>query len=395
MYIRSCPHMKQAWFLAVVAFAQLFAMPNPSAAGEATPTATVRQSFRFDTEERHLLVPVGIEDQEYQFVVDTGCTGNIFDVSLRSHVGGQVDTTIMTIISDRIQVKRFKAPSHARVGSLPFSNGAVLCEDFTSIREHTGEDIHGILGLDFLKDWTVAIDFDNGRLDFLSPGTEPTSEWGERMAFAYTENGTPYFPARVGKDGPVFFLALDTGSPTTADLEEWEFSRLVELGHLRFSGRRMAGDLQNVFFSRVGRASQFRIGSFVHENLRLESRRHQNAIGLDYLRRFRVTIDFPRKGLYLAKSRRFAEVDRGSMCGASFLFKPDKVVVDFVDEKSPAYAGGVRAKDVLLALCGKPVSALKPPTINHLLRTEGKTITMALERNGKKIEATFVLKEYD
>ena len=56
---------------------------------------------------------------------------------------------------------------------------------------------------------------------------------------------------------------------------------------------------------------------------------------------------------------------------------------------------GVRAKDVLVGLSGRPVSELKPSAIHRLLSTEGKSVTMTLLRDGKKVVATFTLKEYD
>jgi C-terminal processing protease CtpA/Prc len=83
------------------------------------------------------------------------------------------------------------------------------------------------------------------------------------------------------------------------------------------------------------------------------------------------------------------------MCGVFFLFQQDKIVVDSVDEKSPAYLAGVRTKDVLVRICGKQPSELKPSAIRRLLSTEGKTVTMTLRRGNREFEVKFTLKEYD
>ncbi len=341
-----------------------------------------------------MFLPVRLGAQTYQFVVDTGATLNVFDSSLRSQLGTQVDTVTIHATQDTIEMKRY-LPPRARIGSLQLSEGAVLCRDLISFREGTGCDVYGILGMDFLKKWIVTIDFDEGRLDFLSAKTKPIPEWGESIQFAYAMFDLRYIPATVGKKGSRCHFMVDTGCVHTGSLKDMHFTRFVESGKFRVTGQKRHGSITGIHLVQVGRLSQLRVGGVQHKNLRLSRRASKSALGLGYLRRFRVTIDFPGDHLYLKKGKRFSEPEHGSMCGTYFLFKQDRIVVDFVDENSPAYAAGVRAKDVLVALSGKPVSQLKPPAIDRLLSTKGKRITMALLRDGKEVEATFTLREYD
>jgi S1-C subfamily serine protease len=121
----------------------------------------------------------------------------------------------------------------------------------------------------------------------------------------------------------------------------------------------------------------------------------ENRLGLGYLRRYRVTIDFPHQRLLLAQGNQFADSDRDPICGLSFLFKPNRLEVMAVDEKGPARAAGILAKDVIVALDGKPVSKWKSSEIRELLASEGKTVQMTVERDGKRTEVSFTLREYD
>lgn len=369
--------------------------PRPALSGDTASTG-VRQSFKFDPDERHILIPVHIGSKEYLFAVDTGATWTVFDSSLRSHLGEQVDRAVRAETGNaEFEAKSFRAPTDVKVGSLPFSDGDIVCENLALLREHTGSPIYGFLGMDFLNDWIVSIDFDEGQLDFVAPGVPLKTTWGDRVECAFRSAGIPWYPATLAKKPTPSFFLLDTGFPDTGALQETVFSELAKSGELRISGQRKVGGIIDEGVMPLGRISRLGFGTFEHKNLLLETCKNKNIIGLGYLRRFRVTIDFPREKLYLAKGKRFSEPDHGPMCGAYFLFKQDKIVVDYVDEKSPAHAAGVRAKDVLLQICGKQPAQLRPSAIRRLLSTEGKTITMTLRRANKDLEVKFTLKEYN
>jgi C-terminal processing protease CtpA/Prc len=121
----------------------------------------------------------------------------------------------------------------------------------------------------------------------------------------------------------------------------------------------------------------------------------QNVLGLQYLSRYHVTIDFPNQRIYLAKGKHFSDLAYVHTCGLSVFFKAGGLEVESVDEKSPAYAAGFLAKDVIVKLCGKPIASWKPSEINRLLKKEGKPVQMTVERGGKRLEMSFTPKEYD
>lgn len=380
-----------AWFL--IAVTQLIgstvaAEPDGKAAG-----AGVRESFRFDPDDTWILVPVHLGTQEYRFVVDTGASGPVFDTSLRDHLGPRVATANTTNSQSDTTVELY-APPEIQLGSLRSGSKApVACIDLSLFRERSGLPVYGIIGVSFVENWIISIDFDEGRLDFLGPGTGPTPEWGRGEPLAYYDGGATYTLVTVGKDMQVPFL-IDTGWRTTGGLEEQLLLQLAESGNLQCTGSENGVSIFGEYESRVARLSRLSLGSFEHPNLRLSSGKH-NVLGLDYLRRYRVIIDLPHQRLHLSKGKRFDEPDRGPMCGIEPAFKPGGIEVASVNEKSPAYAAGVRAKDVVIELCGKPIADWKPCEINRLFKTEGKEVQMTLERDGKRVEVAFMLKEYD
>lgn len=162
--------------------------------------------------------------------------------------------------------------------------------------------------------------------------------------------------------------------------------------HISGKGRAVA--LSGMYSPNVSRLSRLSVGSFSHDNLRFSGGR-TNILGLGYMSRYRVTIDFPNQQLYLAKAKHFADYDRGPMTGLALLFKARGIVVESVDEEGPAYAAGLRAKDVLVALCGRSASFLKPPEIGRVFAKAGQPLTLTVERDGKRIQTSFTPYEYE
>ena len=359
----------------------------------AAEKARVLESFKFDPDECAVLIPVRVGDKEYQFIVNTGTTWSVFNVSLRSHLGPRVGSVSTEVPKgDNVQVELY-SPPNARVGSLPLTNDSVLCHDFTLIRGAFGYDVHGVVGMDFLRQWVIAIDFDRGRLRVLPPETTRDPEWGESIPFVYDAIGAPSISATAGANVRALFR-VDTGDTGTGDLEDTLLNRLVGAHQAHITGDCPSVSASGIHSSRVARLSHFSLQSFRHEDLQFTSGK-QNNLGLRYLSRYRVTIDFPNERIYLAKGKRFAGRDRGDACGLHYFFKPGRLEVEFVDAKSPAHAAGFRPKDVIVKLCGKPISELKPSKVDGLLTTEGKAVKTTVERGGKRMEISFTPKEYD
>jgi hypothetical protein len=136
----------------LVVWTQLPVLSNAAEPIGTVSKTAVRESFRFDPEERVVLVPVRLGTKDYQFVLDTGATWSVFDISLRSHLGPRVDSVRVAVPQGGDAKRELYSPPDARVGSLSLTKGPVLCHDFTSLREASGCSLKGIIGMDFLKD---------------------------------------------------------------------------------------------------------------------------------------------------------------------------------------------------------------------------------------------------
>lgn len=377
----------------LVAWTQLPVLSNAAEPVGNASRAAAYESFKFDPEERLVLIPVRVGTKDYQFVLDTGFALSVFDVSLRPHLGPRVGSVHVAVPQGGDVERELYSPPNTRIGSLVLTRGPVVCHDCALLREASGCSLYGIVGMDFLKDWIITIDFDEGRLDFLLPGTKWDPSWGESLPFVHDASGIACILATAGDNVRTAF-EVDTGDADTGRLENSLLTRLVRSHEARVTGDSKAVDLSGTHPLRVAKLSHLCVGPFRHENLRFKSG-NQNVLGLDYLSRYRVTIDFPNERLYLTKGKHFAGRNVGNTCGLRYFYRATGLDVESVDEKSPAYAAGLRAKDVIVKLCGKPISAWKPSEAGRLLTTEGKAVQVTIERDGKRMEKSFSPKEYD
>ena len=118
--------------------------------------------FRTGKDGRPLLVSVVWNGEPLAFLLDTGATRTGFDSSLKSRLGEPVGRTTLQTSAGLVETEEFACPD-VTVGGLPLDGiETVFCTDLQRLRYASGEDIRGVLGVDFLRRFTVTIDFDQG-----------------------------------------------------------------------------------------------------------------------------------------------------------------------------------------------------------------------------------------
>ena len=116
-----------------------------------------------------LFLPVHFEGKRYLFVLDTGAARTIYDWSFRARLGDPLDSVPVETPKGYVPRSTFQAPE-ATVGkmSLHTKQERVFCADLEFAREVSGHQIMGMIGLDFLRQHCIRIDFDAGKLEFLN-----------------------------------------------------------------------------------------------------------------------------------------------------------------------------------------------------------------------------------
>ena len=178
----------------------------------------------------------------------------------------------------------------------------VYTDDLQSIAG-PGRRVMGILGLDCLKHYCVQLDFQADKMRFLDPDRPPAETWGQ--AFPLT---TAWGEVRTHADffdEPSASLRLDTGDWTDGALNVGLFRR-----ELREQHRSVVTNRSNTDLGTFGHPVLFGRGSFggdTYTNLALHKcppglwLGQQNILGLRFLARHLVTMNFPKHTLYLQR----------------------------------------------------------------------------------------------
>ena len=301
-------------------------------ADDLAPTPNVARllaEFQVPRDADELLLPVTFRGDRYLFILDTGSDLTIFDSCFRPHLGNAIRTSRAKTPSGEMRVDLFPSPS-ARLGELNMQNALpVICTDLSQVREVTGHEVYGMIGMGFLRDHVLKLDLDRSIVSFLRSAPP---ESGQPVRIFY-RSLHPRVTADVA--GVIADFTVDTGCSQSGNIETSIFDQLTDRQHVRAIGLTQSATLSGIKDWRNGRVTSVSLNGFTHRDLVL-TEAQDNQLGLAYLSRYVVTLDFPNATMYLNPGKRFDRPDRRDMSGLHLLRSENTVVVHSVDAGSPA-----------------------------------------------------------
>ena len=148
--------------------------------------------------------PVTVAQKKYLFLADTGATTTFFDTSI--HLGQQLLGTTGEGADGKAEVKLYEPPE-AKVGGTSLGPlDAVIGMDLKSMRQFSGHDFYGVLGMDFLSRYVVHIDIEKGELLILK--SVPRNA-GVEVPVSLAPGHPPFVGAEFAPDARHFMI--DTG----------------------------------------------------------------------------------------------------------------------------------------------------------------------------------------
>jgi len=338
-----------------------------------------------------ILLPVTFKDKELLFVLDTGSSHTAFDTSLRNELGEVKKIEKALTHGTPITAELFDAPK-AFLGPLNLQDsGQVSCLDLKIHSLIDGRKISGIIGMNFLRRYVIQIDFDKGTLSFLQTAKGQHSNWGIELAIWYNSLGLPFIKSSILKNINVDFM-IDTASNSTGGLGSDIFKQILTKNELTTSETLIA-TASGVIQKREVRIDSISVGSFEYEKL-IFSEANWSYLGLLFLSRHIVTLDFPNKRIYLRKGKEFKRGDETDMSGLHLLRISNQTVVYSVDEDSPAQKAGIMPKDIILKVDDKDANTYNIYDLRRLLMSEDKrNITMTIKHGDDVKDVSFLLKK--
>ncbi len=238
-----------------------------------------------------LVVPVRLESgEELPFFVDTGTSSTFLDKSLEPKLGKPIDTANFQSWGRKKKVNVYAAPK-LYLGGVPLrlSSPGILTDDCQHWGSLAGRPTMGMLGIDCLRQYCIQLDFGAGKIRFLNPEEAEKETWGKAFPIVPLNSRDPR-PAVAenlfGEKGP--HSLIDSGFLS----DGWLMPRYFDLWTNR-AGAPVTGK------------ARFSNGLFAGETYPLVALPRidveSDGIGLRFLARHLVTLDFPKNTMYLLR----------------------------------------------------------------------------------------------
>lgn len=270
-------------------------------------------------------------------------------------------------------------PDATIAGSLSLQTiETVFCTDFEPLRQATGKSIRGVLGVDFLSAFQVQIDFDRGALQ-LSEGKRGKAGIEHIVVpMSLDDRGRPHFTARVGKLENERVL-IDTGA-TGNTIRAALFESLVKSGMITPDSNQIGLTVGGSFTQASGFVADMEAAGLHAKNFRA-AQHDETSVGLNWLSRFKVILDFPNQEVLLAKGDLYDVPFSRATSGMAVVHMHGRKLIAKVRAGSPASQAGIWSGDELVAIDGELTETMDVFTVGQLLTSSvGRDVGLTIRR---------------
>lgn len=376
------PRTRIAFWIVSLALlgSHIAAFPSRAISAEPWKPAGELARVKFDNACGLILLPVTVDGQAHQFVLDTGCTGTMVDSTLAKNLR-QLSKRQVGTAGELLEVSVHAAP-RLEIGALYCHRmSEVGAMDLTTLRTALGKDFQGIIGMDLLRSMILHIDYDNG-LVVLCDAQSDSKPPGAQTPLILDDSLSPKILVRPrGVDAAVFLI--DTGAGKTGSFDKGLMNSLRRVGegvHTGITRQSLRGD-GSVVPDPLERCAEVEFAGHRHANL-IFSQGQSNKLGSDFLRRHRVTLDFADGNAYFEPGENFRLRDRSDYDG---IVVDDEMVVRAVVPGSVAEKAGLKESDRLAAVGSTKSTGDNWPALSAELTTPRATpLVITVERDGKE-----------
>jgi hypothetical protein len=178
---------------------------------------------------------------------------------------------------------------------------------------------------------------------------------------------------------------VDTGCNQSIEWSSELFANLIDSKKIPPREDELGFQASGMKLVRVGQLAGAKIGGFQNAGLRVRDGGKNSCIGMQYLRRFLVTLDLGRNQIYLKKGAKFDEPDKDPAVSIGLLRKSDVTFVNFVGRNSPGERAGIDINDELISVGGEAVRGKPLAEIRWMYREKADVnghLMLAMRRDG-------------
>ena len=226
--------------------------------------------------------------QKLPVIVDTGAGATVLNKSLAPKLGKRLGT-IGNNYWGKVMTNDVYAAPKLYLGGAPLlmTGDAVLCADVKDLLAGSHQYIMGILGMDVLEHYCIQLDFAAGKMRFLNDQHADKSTWGKAFPIVplNDQDARPAVAENLlGLQGPHSLIdsgLLGDGWLMPKYFQSWTNAAVLPTnGELHWPDGMLGGKKYPLFSLGVKNVES-------------------DGIGIDFLARHLVTLDFPNHTLYL------------------------------------------------------------------------------------------------
>jgi len=261
-----------------------------------------------------LIVTFRLADGEkLPLVVDTGSPLTAFDKSLEPKLGKRLDTGTLWNFGVKQDAGVYAAPK-LYLGNVPLrmTGTNVVTFDRRKLADHGGLTFMGIIGMDVLQNCCLQLDFAAGKIRFLDDAPADTKNWGE--PFPLTDIGDGCFSINENLAGVKGLgSVIDTGCNSSGWLrpelfQQWTNCEQTAVKKIHSPTGVLGGETYHDIDLRELDAKSL-ASDDTHTKF--------NGIGLRVLSENLVTLDFPRRTMYLKRTSKWPLHDQDETAAAA------------------------------------------------------------------------------
>lgn len=329
-------------------------------------------------------IPVNLFGETNYLVVDTAAAITVIDASMQSRLGKPLQVVpAESAVGGQFELTLYQAPQ-IQIGDAVLGLQRVASADLQMARMISGEPCSGMLGADVFSNRVASFDFNRGILSISSNAPEATDK--SFISLRKFPDGRLAVETTINKSEKVLLL-VDSSDSSSLSFNQQDWDKIfkgasAEAGKIAF----YSGVDGTVRKSQNARIATLTVGRQEYTNLLcslIPNRGSTSHLGLGFLRRHVVTIDFAQSRMFLDRGSSFIHQDEDDMSGLHLLRKDGAVVVYAADQDSPAALAGFQPGDELTQVNGRKAASLSMRDIRQIFASgNGNTVTAEVKSNG-------------
>jgi PDZ domain/Aspartyl protease len=328
------------------------------------------------------------------FILDTGSGGISLDSATAAELELKISPTERTIRGIAgIRRVDYALKHTLRLPGVTADSLDFHINDYSLLTAVYGVRIDGIIGFSLLRRYIVQVDYDHNELLFYTPGSYKYTRGGTLLRPSF--NNLPIQAATIKDNVTVQHrFYFDTGGGLCLLLSE-DFVKDSAL----FSGKKkmvptVAEGLGGKKPMMITTIKEFKLGPYKFKKVPTYVFDDEYNVtsyptlgglfGADLLRRFNVTLNYPRGEIYLIPNTHFRDVFDYAYTGMEIYYEEGKVIIGEVIKDSPADVAGLKVGDEIFAVDNVVGTTFQQ--VKAILQAAGNRLKIIVLRNKIPIE---------